>query len=226
MAFVLGITRYAEPPAIFGATIEAAVASSAQPSSRIIVDDNGNAPLGEIAGFEVLRPDRNIGCAGAWNLLCRTGFERGADSVFLINGDCAVAPDTFARMMASERRLVAAHGFSCFRLDRAVWQAIGEFDEQYYPAYWEDTDYRRRLQLAGEVLDEWPFEETARPSYGRAVYRSGITHGWLIEGTGYQGSTGEKQAWFQKRWEANRERYVAKWGGMPGEETFSTPFGI
>ena len=224
MSFVLGIPRCAEPPAIFGATIKAALASTAQPLARIIVD-NGDGPLDPVAGFELLRPGRNIGCAGAWNVLCRAGFERGADSVILINGDCAVAPDTFARMLASAHKLVAAQGFSCFRIDRGLWQSIGEFDEAYYPVYWEDTDYRRRLGLAGEVIDEWPLVEIARPSYGRAVYQSGITHGWLIEGAGYQGWTGERQAWFHERWKANRDRYVAKWGGMPGEETLSTPFG-
>lgn len=224
MAFFLGIPRCAEPPAIFGPTIEAALASTAQPESRAIVD-NGDEPLGEVIGFDVLRPGRNVGCAGAWNLLCRTGFERGADSVILINGDCAVAQDTFERMLASERRLVAAQGFSCFRIDRAVWETVGEFDEEYYPVYWEDTDYRRRLALAGEAIDEWPLKEVARPSHGRATYQSGITHGWLVEGAGYQGWTGERDAWFRKRWEANRDRYVAKWGGMPGAETHATPFG-
>jgi hypothetical protein len=224
MSFVLGIPRCAEPPAIFEATIAGVRTSAAQPIARLIVD-NGDAPLEPVDGFEIERPFKNIGCAGAWNLLCRTGFELGADSVILLNGDCAVAPDTFARMMASPRRLVAAQGFSCFRIDRGLWQTIGEFDEAFYPAYWEDTDYRRRLALAGELVDEWPLKEIARPSYGRATYASGITHGWLIEGAGYQGSRGEKQAWFEERWKANRDRYVAKWGGLPGAETFRTPFG-
>ncbi len=222
-SFVLGIPRCGEPPEIFRATTQAALESALLPSTKIIVD-NGDEPLGDVAGFDVLRPGSNIGCAGAWNLLCKTAFGN-ASTAILINGDCAVAPDTFARIMASREHVVCAQGFSCFRIDREVWQRIGEFDEQYYPCYWEDTDYRRRLHLAGVAIEEWPLEETSRPSYGRAVYSSGITHGWLKEGAGYQGWTGERQAWFLKRWEANRDRYVAKWGGMPGSETHSVPFG-
>lgn len=222
--FVLGITRYNEPAAIWNETIAAALASEIQPVRRLVVND-GPTPLGETDGFEVLRPDHNIGCAGSWNLLCRTAFDSlRVGSVIILNGDCAVAPDTFSRMMTSERRVVAAMGFSAYLLDEEVWRLVGEFDEVFYPAYWEDTDYRRRLQLAGEKIDEWPVEEVSRPSFGRATYSSGITHGWLSEGTGYQGSTGEKSAWFQKRWEANRDRYTAKWGGPPGSETYEKPF--
>lgn len=222
--FVLGITRYNEPDWVWRETIESALASDLPPIRRLVVDD-GESLLGAVAGFDVLRPTRNVGCAGSWNLLCRTAFdEAGVGTIIILNGDCAVAKDTFARMMVSARSVVAAQGFSAYRLDEPVWRRIGEFDEEYYPAYWEDTDYRRRLWLAGEQIDEWPIKEVSRPSYGRATYASGITHGWLIEHAGYQGSTGERGAWFQERWVANRDRYVAKWGGMPGAEKYDRPF--
>jgi hypothetical protein len=222
--FVLGVTRYNEPDSIWNETIESALASTLQPVRRFVIDDGEN-PLGNVNGFEVLKPDFNIGCAGSWNLLCRVVFdELRIGTAIILNGDCAVAVDTFSRMMASASRVVAAIGFSAYRLDEQVWRRIGEFDEEYYPAYWEDTDYRRRLQLSDEPIDEWPIEEVSRPSFGRATYSSGITHGWRLENSGYQGSTGEKLEWFQKQWEANRDRYIAKWGGMPGSETYNKPF--
>lgn len=222
--FVLGITRYAEPAWVWQETIAAAISSDLQPVRRFVVDD-GEHLLGSVAGFDLIRPTRNLGCAGSWNLLCRTAFdELRVATMIILNGDCAVASGTFSRMMESAHAVVAAQGFSAFRLDERVWRRVGEFDEDYYPAYWEDTDYRRRLHLAGEPIDEWPIKEVSRPSYGRATYASGITHGWLIENAGYQGSTGAKCAWFQERWVANRDRYVAKWGGMPGAETYDRPF--
>jgi hypothetical protein len=225
-SFVLGITRYNEPDSIWRETIEAAIASELQPMRRFVVDDGENR-LGNVDGFEVLCPDHNIGCAGSWNLLCRTVFDQLRVGVAIIlNGDCAVAADTFSRMMVSTCHVVAAHGFSAYRLDEQVWRHVGEFDEEYYPAYWEDADYRRRLCLAGEQIDEWPLEEVSRPSFGRATYTSGITHGWRSENSGYQGSTGKKLAWFQERWIANRDRYEAKWGGPQGSETYDKPFNL
>jgi len=225
--FVLGIPRCNEPPSVFEETLQAARESALQPDHTVLVD-NGDQPFEgwtPIYGCVVVRPGRNVGCAGAWNIVLRLAFATlDADSAILLNGDCAVGKDTFGRMLASPARLVCAHGFSCFRIDRALWNAIGEFDEEYWPVYWEDTDYRRRLALAGEPIEEWPLEEVGRPSHGRAVYASGITHGKSDAG-GYQGWTGDKRAWFQERLEANRQRYIAKWGGLPGSERFSTPFG-
>jgi hypothetical protein len=226
--FVLGIPRCNEPAGLLDETLRAVRASSLAPAHTVLVDNGDEAFAGwaDVHDAVVVRPGRNVGCAGAWNLVLRLAFGTlGAESAVLVNGDCAVGPDTFARMLGSPARVVCAHGFSCFRLDQAVVRTVGEFDEEYWPVYWEDTDYRRRLALAGEPIEEWPLEEVGRPSHGRAVYASGITHG-KSELEGYQGWTGERLVEFQARLEANRQRYIAKWGGLPGSETFRTPFGV
>jgi GT2 family glycosyltransferase len=224
--FVLGIARRNEPTVLFEETLGAARASAVAPDYTILVD-NGDEPFAAApVHCVVVRPATNVGCAGAWNIVLRLAFGTlAAESAILLSADCAVAPDTFGRMLASPASVVCALGFSCFRLDQAVWRTVGEFDEAFWPAYWEDTDYRRRLALADVAIEEWPLEETAHPSPGRARYASGITHGKSDLG-GYQGWKGKRLARFQARLAANRERYVAKWGGLPGEETFSTPFGI
>lgn len=230
---VLGIPRCNETPEVFGATIAAVRASSLKPDLALIVD-NGDVPLPGVDGFGVMRPGRNIGCAGAWNAILTRAFnELGAESAIVINGDCAVATDTFERMMVSPYPLVLGQGFSCFRMSATLWRILGPFDELYYPVYWEDADYRRRLALttsAAQVrlVDEWPLEIASRETPYRATYTSGITHGWRDPAADhrYQNWSPEKHLWFEERWRANRDRYVAKWGGLlPGEETFSIPFG-
>jgi GT2 family glycosyltransferase len=225
--FVLGIPRCNPPPTIFHETLKALQASTLAPVRKIIVD-NGDEPLGrdarfDVTRFDVIRPSTNVGCAAAWNMILYRAFiELAVPTAILINDDCAVAPDTFERMLASERGVVCAQSFSCFRIDVAVWDQIGPFDEAFYPAYWEDTDYRRRLALAGVSIDEWPYDVVST-ALGRTTYSSGITHGKYQEGS-YQGWTGAKLAWFHECLEKNRLRYVAKWGGMPGAETYTTPF--
>lgn len=225
IGFVVGIPRCNEPPEVFAATFAALITSTQHPD-RVVIIDNGDTPLTQepldLCMTMIDRPGRNVGCAGAWNRIIAYAKDM---PLIILNGDCAVAPDTFERLFeAPSPALVCAIGFSCFRIDHEIRKAVGPFDEEYYPVYWEDTDYRYRCKLAGIPIIEWPIEESDRPSFGRAKYTTGVTHGWRREDAGYQGWTGEKLDWFYKRWEANRDRYHAKWGGMVGEETFTTPF--
>jgi hypothetical protein len=199
-------------------------ASTVAPAYTVVVD-NGDSRFASAGDHSVVvRPSANVGRAGAWNIVLRLAFETlGLGHAILLDGDCAVAPDTFGRMLASPSAVVCAQGFSCFRLDEGAWRTVGEFDEEFWPISLEDADYRRRLALAGVSVEEWPLEEHARPSLGRVTYTSGITHGgpWP---DGYQGWSGRKLARFQERLEANRKRYAKKWGGPPGKETLSAPF--
>lgn len=227
--FTLGIPHCNEPPEIFAATLAAVRASSVQPQ-RVIVIDNGDEAIRDFEGtgrpWHVVRSDRNLGCAGAWNAILRLS---ATDTTIIINADCAVTPDTFDRMLEEPASaIVCGHGFACFRMNAEIYAKVGPFDEAYYPVYWEDTDYRYRCKIAGMPIVEWPSVEADRTSFGRARYGTGISHGWRHEdGRGYQGWTGEKAAWFQQCWENNRARYAAKWGGAVGavgEETFTEPF--
>lgn len=224
MSFVLGVPRCNESAAVFDETLRAARASTVLPAHTIIVDNGDQRFAGDQRTAVVVRPSGNVGRAAAWNIVLRLAFETlGLGRAILLDSDCAVAPDTFARALASPAPVVLAHGFSCFRLDEAPWLAVGEFDEEFWPISWEDADYRRRLALAGVAVEEWALEERARPSRGRVAYASGITHGeaWPH---GYQGWSGRKLTRFQEQVEANRKRYVAKWGGPPGAETLTVPF--
>ena len=221
--FVLGVPRYSEPAAILDETLRAVQASAVVPAYTIIVD-NGDERMAETSGEHVVvRPSANVGRAGAWNIVLRLAFETlTVKRVILLDGDCAVAPDTFARMLAPASRVVLAHGFSCFRLDEALWQVVGEFDEEFWPISMEDADYRRRLALANEPVEEWPIEERSRSSRGRVTHASGITHGPPDARNGWGA---RRVARFQDHLAENRVRYARKWGGPPGHETLSTPFG-
>jgi Glycosyl transferase family 2 len=222
--FVIGIPRCNPPEDLFAETL-AGIAQSVCTPIKCFIVDNGDAPLGAIDGFEVIRPATNVGCAGGWNIVLRHAFDAlKVPTAILLNDDCAVSPDTFGRMLDSSAGVVCAQGFSCFRIDAAVWHQVGPFDEEFYPAYWEDTDYRRRLNLAGLCIDEWPSVPVAMPSVGRTTYSSGVTHG-KFEPDAYQSWRGARLARFHAQVEANHQRYVMKWGGEPGRETFTTPFG-
>lgn len=100
----------------------------------------------------------NLGVAGSWNLIvkstphapwwlvvnCDVTFEDGAAErivrqVEAIGDGILVRPRPFAPWgaFAMTDGIVAKHGL---------------FDEYYHPIYYEDTDYMRRVQLAGDPV--------------------------------------------------------------------------
>lgn len=233
-SLVVGLPRCNERPEILLETLDAIDRSTVTP--HVIVIDNGDEPLGGEAaeriarlGGEVIRPERNVGCAGAWNLIYQHAATLTEDDpihprVVILNADCAVATDTFERMLAVPApAVVLAYAFGCFLIDAAVRRQLGEFDAQFYPAYFEDTDYRRRMELAGITPIEWPTMPATSLVPGREISPEGITHG-SYDPDGYQGWRAEKLDWFWKCYEQNRKRYVAKWGGEPCREKFTVPF--
>ena len=101
--------------------------------------------------------------------------------------------------------------FACFavNLNKLILKC-GYFDENFYPAYFEDNDMRRRIELAGLTIkintDAKIFHHgsaTQNPN------KNNIIDNWAVK---------------PAKFEENRLYYVKKWGGMPGEEKFSTPF--
>lgn len=229
MNFLVGLPRCNPPPVYFAETLAAIAASSYKPQALLIVDNGDTAltPVPSVDGVsvELVRPGRNIGCAGAWNVICEWAVKQNLP-VIILNDDCAVAPDTFKKLISQPgAALVCARGFSCFRMKPEIYRHVGRFDEDFYPAYFEDADYRRRLQLANVAVEEWSVEEIEIIAPGRTRTPSGIVHGKHASDGSYQGWTGDKLKWFWSRYEANRLRYIAKWGGEFGKETFATPYG-
>lgn len=94
-------------------------------------------------------------------------------------------------------------GWSSFICPRSVYEDVGPFDETFYPAYFEDNDYRYRMGREGAAyrINEW-----VRP----VLIRSS--------------SSIEKDPSLNQHFLANRDYYTAKWGGIPEEETFREPF--
>ncbi len=107
-----------------------------------------------------------------------------------------VAPGDFVGLDDGE----SSH-FACFSVrDRCVAK-VGHFDEDLSPnyMYFEDCDYMRRIHLAGLVV----------------TGLNCMTHG---KAQSWEKKTDAQRDEHHKRFVVARENYVAKWGGLPGEE--------
>jgi hypothetical protein len=213
--FILGILFCRMRADIFAETLAGIRESTIRPT-RLIIVNNGGDPH-DIADAQVIRPNHNLGCAGGWNRVmseCRTGIT------ILLNDDCRVAPDTFEKMLDEDAPVVLASGFSCFRLDVHAWRTVGPFDELFWPAYFEDADYRIRLTHANIPLIEWPIDETETGIPGRTRKPSGIVHGFWAGPEEYRRWTNDRYRAFRACYELNKVRYREKWNDGAYERPF------
>lgn len=135
-----------------------------------VVNSNDiNVPLEQLCD-EVLKNDENC-LAKAWNLGLHHLFDNGYDNVLIINQDVLIKTAMIERMeeYIEEYGIVSArpvakvmdyvteytnrevrnikHGdqsFSCFMISKEAFEHIGDFDEEFKPAYFEDNDYLER----------------------------------------------------------------------------------
>lgn len=96
--------------------------------------------------------------------------------------------------------------FSAFALNKECWDAVGEFDEVFAPAYFEDNDYHYRMKLAGIRAVVYPpamFLHWGSRTQNEALGAP------LISG---------------QEFENKRAAYMRKWGGVPGQEQLKHPY--
>ena len=162
--------------------------------------------------FAVERPGCNLGVAASWNLACEWAWSRGHDGVVILNDDIVLRdPHTLARVSSAADTkpdallVLDGCGFSAMYVPRSVHESIGPFDSGFWPAYFEDVDMHRRLALAGIAVEEVEAE---------------VEH----TGSASIGGDSELATLVAATFPRNRERYRAKWGGLPTEETFAEPW--
>lgn len=96
--------------------------------------------------------------------------------------------------------------FSCFAVTRETIQIIGPFDEEFKNAYYEDNDFDRRIWTGGFASGSY----TPYYHYGSTTITTDKEREMVIS---HQGG-----------FDRNKTRYIEKWGGLPGRETFDVPF--
>lgn len=189
--------------------LEAVLCSTLLPRKIYVVDNScGKWPGHPSRRIEVIRPPFNLGVAAGFNLLqslCQPHpLIVGAD-------DVEVGPDLFEKMLACPEEMVFANEsetYTVHMIRNEAWEKVGPWDVKFYPAYHEDNDYSMRAKLAG-ITTGCP-ASSGYKNHGPSATKAAM-------------SDSERDAlngWFWK----GRERYLAKWGGVPHLETFTVPF--
>jgi hypothetical protein len=121
----------------------------------LLVVDNCDQPIpwGAEAEASIVRPGRNLGVARSWNQAVLSARIRGYKSVALVSAAIRFGEAGGRDLVAvdpGEWGLIPgpAHWHTVI-LTMSLFECLGEFDENFFPAYYEDIDMIRRGALAG-----------------------------------------------------------------------------
>ena len=177
--------------------------------THIAICDNGNQDIiTREKNFMIYRPEKNLGVAKSWNMLMDYADKIGATHVFMLNDDVysglkEESLNAFVGLWSEVLFFNSEMNWSSYILTVEAWKRVGGFDENIFPAYFEDNDFCYKLRLAG--IDR------INTSYlNPAIYRNSMTIA--------------KDPTLNQDFMKNRQYYIDKWGGIPSEEKFTKPF--
>lgn len=187
-------------------------------------DERISRLIHKLEGGQVILKDyrQNRGLAKSWNEGIM--MSEDADVTIIFNDDITFSPgdvDLIAKTSVENPRnfivtcagwnevhqaRMVLHGLACFAIQKIAIDTVGYFDENFWPAYFEDNDFWRRCILAG--LSHVNCSDTNVIHKGSQSIRNSLKLNLQNETT----------------FRANEQYYFSKWGGGPREETFPTPF--
>ena len=185
------------------------------PVERVVIVDNGCTGMQLPRATHYIRPILNLGFSGGINAaISQTPSApwwmwAGVDVTFAPGDLDAIADrmDTHApRVVTGDRSDDRLLRFAYAALNQQAIEAVGLLDEwNYYPAYFDDDDYEYRCRLGGV---EW------------VTYNGNIEH----ERSVTIRSDASMASANARTFPMNAQRYAAKWGGLPGAESFTRPY--
>lgn len=170
----------------------------------------------------------NRGVSGGWNEGISRSMGDMCEVTIVVNDDVVFAPGTIRKMVLGISEgydlvtgfntrdenydhlevphYIESPDYACFAVDPMMFvYKFGFFDEKFKPAYFEDNDMDYRIKIAGGKARK----RTDAPFF----HKGSVTQNW-------EGGQVVTSPMFEK----NREYYISKWGGGPGEETTTIPF--
>ena len=178
-------------------------------SEGLVVIDNGQQDLSFMnhPKVTIFKEPKNLGVAGSWNKGIKHSFTNTSAEFVIVLNDDIVFGKTLQDLQNIEKFLleiestffVSGFYWSVFLISKNIFSLVGEFDEQFYPAYFEDNDYHHRMKKISSIS-----------------YRN--THE-LNPKIMRNSQTTQKDPSLNRNFSENQLKYINKWGGPPLEET-------
>ena len=191
----------------------------------------------QFSNFVYIRNTERRSVSASWNQGVKYAISGGATHVVVINNDTLLhsrAIQSLVELLENSEgfgvitgrdigRIIPPSGleevelvdgvdeqpdFAFFLITKENYEKIGDFDEEFAPAYFEDNSYAYKTKLAGlkyGSLMSAPFYH-----FGSRTQNTALGNGQIVCPS--------------PQFENNRKLYIDMWGGNPGEETYKTKF--
>lgn len=208
-----------------GKSIDAVMHGSRKPDKIYVMDNSGISAAKDYLhtmgytstypNLEIITAYYNLGVAGSWNEFMRINERMGGDCI-IANDDIEVHHFTIEAIVERSKQDfdqiffagsgASGNAFSLFILTQLGYKLIGPFDERFYPAYFEDNDYARRMSIAGYNIIT--VQEATYDHVGSSTLKA---------------YTPEERDAHHRAFRKNASYYEWKWGGLVGQETRMEP---
>lgn len=177
--------------------------------THIAICDNGKQDIiTREENFMIYRPENNLGVSASWNMLIDYADKINATHVLVLNDDIYLGRTEHEVKMIIKNNpsadfINSFQNWCSFILKVDMWKKVGKFDEEFYPAYFEDNSFDYKMTLVNA--------EKAWTSFlDPIVYRNSMTIA--------------KDPSLNQRFAQNRQLYIDMWGGIPTQEKYKTKF--
>lgn len=177
--------------------------------THIAICDNGKQDIiTREENFMIYRPEENLGVSKSWNMLIDYANKIKATHVLVLNDDIYLGKteheiNMLIRNNTDADFINSFHNWCSYILKVDAWKKAGKFDEEFFPAYFEDNSFDYKMTLIGA-------KKTWTSFLDPLVYRNSMTIA--------------KDPALNNRFQQNRELYIQMWGGLPTEEKYTTKF--
>jgi len=222
-AFCIGIPTVNRKDLLVENLADLAVNTNKVNLDRVVIVDNGQQNIHDIVPPDledkttIFTEKTNLGVSGSWNKMLDYCFKESvADHVTLVNDDVVLGIEC---LQAIEKAIIerpdvfvinGPYYWSCVTISRDCWNTIGKFDENFYPAYFEDNDYAQRLNCYKNHVDTDKIMYEVVPEIYPEVRRNSETI--KIDPS------------FNQGYHTNAVYFQDKWGGNVHHPRYATPF--
>lgn len=176
----------------------------------IYIVDNGMQNIPKISPNIYIYPQmNNLGVAGSWNYLIEKAIINKYEYFLILNDDIILKKDqnVILEMLKEygNDKFIRPNDFynwSAFILSKNIYLRVGKFDTNFEKCYFEDNDYTYRMKLENIPI----------------IYDT------KLNAEIYNNSMTIKKEPHLNNFNNNMNYYMSKWGGMPNEEQYITPF--
>lgn len=177
--------------------------------TQIFIVDNGNQSIiTREEKFAIYRPSENLGVAKSWNAIMDYADKIEATHVLMLNDDIYLGRTEHEIKMLIKFNenadfINSFQNWCSYILKVEAWKIAGKFDEEFFPAYFEDNSFDYKMSLVKAQKSWTSFLDPV-------VYRNSMTIA--------------KDPALNNRFSQNRQLYIDMWGGLPTEEKYLTKF--